>query len=206
MRAVEPSCLRGVLSVSLGPSATWEKRLEARRSSPAFLSTDLGDEDVGMGPPASPGAALQGPQGSGVIRGGEGAPLPGTARMHVCVHVCVCVGGGTAEIRGFYSFRPGQGARGAFWGLGLRLWSCPLEARQRAHQLLYWLREGEGAAARGITAPTSCGGAGPGAASSAQQGPVLLPDLSGLPPRVPELLGPQEDGWVAPTLQPGPQE
>ncbi|XP_057362696.1 SH3 and multiple ankyrin repeat domains protein 2 isoform X2 [Manis pentadactyla] len=30
-----------------------EKRLEARRNSPAFLSTDLGDEDVGLGPPAS---------------------------------------------------------------------------------------------------------------------------------------------------------
>ncbi|KAM5183910.1 SH3 and multiple ankyrin repeat domains protein 2 isoform 1-T1 [Callospermophilus lateralis] len=29
-----------------------EKRLEARRNSPAFLSTDLGDEDVGLGPPA----------------------------------------------------------------------------------------------------------------------------------------------------------
>nr|XP_023420201.1 SH3 and multiple ankyrin repeat domains protein 2 isoform X2 [Cavia porcellus] len=28
-----------------------EKRLEARRNSPAFLSTDLGDEDVGLGPP-----------------------------------------------------------------------------------------------------------------------------------------------------------
>ncbi|XP_056657130.1 SH3 and multiple ankyrin repeat domains protein 2 isoform X4 [Monodelphis domestica] len=27
-----------------------EKRLEARRNSPAFLSTDLGDEDVGLGP------------------------------------------------------------------------------------------------------------------------------------------------------------
>ncbi|XP_044115928.1 SH3 and multiple ankyrin repeat domains protein 2 isoform X3 [Neovison vison] len=30
-----------------------EKRLEARRNSPAFLSTDLGDEDVGLGPPAA---------------------------------------------------------------------------------------------------------------------------------------------------------
>ncbi|XP_058382157.1 SH3 and multiple ankyrin repeat domains protein 2 [Diceros bicornis minor] len=29
-----------------------EKRLEARRNSPAFLSTDLGDEDVGLGLPA----------------------------------------------------------------------------------------------------------------------------------------------------------
>ncbi|XP_058518672.1 SH3 and multiple ankyrin repeat domains protein 2 isoform X2 [Ochotona princeps] len=29
-----------------------EKRLEAKRNSPAFLSTDLGDEDVGLGPPA----------------------------------------------------------------------------------------------------------------------------------------------------------
>uniref|UniRef100_A0A670I082 SH3 and multiple ankyrin repeat domains 2 n=1 Tax=Podarcis muralis TaxID=64176 RepID=A0A670I082_PODMU len=28
-----------------------EKRLEARRNSPAFLSTDLGDEDVGLSPP-----------------------------------------------------------------------------------------------------------------------------------------------------------
>lgn len=28
-----------------------EKRLEARRNSPAFLSTDLGDEDVGLTPP-----------------------------------------------------------------------------------------------------------------------------------------------------------
>lgn len=88
MRAAEPSCLRAVLSVSLGPSATWEKRLEAR-SSPAFLSTDLGDEDVGTGPPASQGAALQVPQGSSVIWGGEGAPLLRTARMHVCVRVCV---------------------------------------------------------------------------------------------------------------------
>lgn len=31
-----------------------EKRLEARRNSPAFLSTDLGDEDVGLGLPAPP--------------------------------------------------------------------------------------------------------------------------------------------------------
>ncbi|XP_054998994.1 SH3 and multiple ankyrin repeat domains protein 2 isoform X4 [Sorex araneus] len=30
-----------------------EKRLEARRNSPAFLSTDLGDEDVGLGPPGT---------------------------------------------------------------------------------------------------------------------------------------------------------
>lgn len=116
MRAVEPSCLRGVLSVSLGPSATWEKRLEARRSSPAFLSTDLGDEDVGMGPPASPGAALQGPQGSGVIRGGEGAPLPGTARMHVCVHVCVCVGGRDSRDQGLLFLQTWPGCPGGILG------------------------------------------------------------------------------------------
>ena len=120
MRAAE-SCLRAVLSVSPGLSATWEKRLEARRNAPAFLSTDLGDEDVGMGAACPPGTTLQVPQGSGVTQGGEGVPLLGTACM--CVRVCVCVGGG----RGSWD----QGAsipsdlarvpREAFWGLGLRL-------------------------------------------------------------------------------------
>ena len=116
MRAAE-SCLRAVLSVSPGLSATWEKRLEARRNAPAFLSTDLGDEDVGMGAACPPGTTLQVPQGSGVTQGGEGVPLLGTACM--CVRVCVCVGSWDqgASIPSDLARVP----REAFWGLGLRL-------------------------------------------------------------------------------------
>lgn len=116
MRAAE-SCLRAVLSVSPGLSATWEKRLEARRNAPAFLSTDLGDEDVGMGAACPPGTTLQVPQGSGVTQGGEGVPLLGTACM--CVRVCVWGGGdGAAGIRGllFLQTWPGcPGRRSGVW-------------------------------------------------------------------------------------------
>ncbi|XP_055987790.1 SH3 and multiple ankyrin repeat domains protein 2 isoform X2 [Sorex fumeus] len=53
-----------------------EKRLEARRNSPAFLSTDLGDEDVGLGPPgpqARPGAF---PDEGGFSEDEDGAEPP----------------------------------------------------------------------------------------------------------------------------------
>ena len=112
MRAAE-SCLRAVLSVSPGPSATWEKRLEARRNAPAFLSTDLGDEDVGMGAACPLGTTLQVPQGSGVTRGGEGVPLLGTACM------CVRVGGGNgaAGIRGLLCLHTWPGCPGRHSGV-----------------------------------------------------------------------------------------
>ncbi|XP_036918486.1 SH3 and multiple ankyrin repeat domains protein 2 isoform X2 [Sturnira hondurensis] len=55
-----------------------EKRLEARRNSPAFLSTDLGDEDVGLGPLAPRGQPSDFPvEGSfGEEEGAEPLPLP----------------------------------------------------------------------------------------------------------------------------------
>lgn len=55
-----------------------EKRLEARRNSPAFLSTDLGDEDVGLGPPAPRGQPPDFPEEGdfGEEEGAEPLPLP----------------------------------------------------------------------------------------------------------------------------------
>ncbi|KAM5318517.1 SH3 and multiple ankyrin repeat domains protein 2 isoform 1-T1 [Glossophaga mutica] len=55
-----------------------EKRLEARRNSPAFLSTDLGDEDVGLGPPAprGPPSDFLEEGGFGEEEGTEPLPLP----------------------------------------------------------------------------------------------------------------------------------
>ncbi|XP_036137003.1 SH3 and multiple ankyrin repeat domains protein 2 isoform X1 [Molossus molossus] len=57
-----------------------EKRLEARRNSPAFLSTDLGDEDVGLGPPAPRGPPPKFPEegGFGEEEGAEQLSLPTT--------------------------------------------------------------------------------------------------------------------------------
>ncbi|XP_074227622.1 SH3 and multiple ankyrin repeat domains protein 2 isoform X1 [Camelus bactrianus] len=55
-----------------------EKRLEARRNSPAFLSTDLGDEDVGLGPPAPRARPSKFPEegGFGEEDGTEQLPSP----------------------------------------------------------------------------------------------------------------------------------
>ncbi|XP_032216083.1 SH3 and multiple ankyrin repeat domains protein 2 isoform X1 [Mustela erminea] len=55
-----------------------EKRLEARRNSPAFLSTDLGDEDVGLGPPAARAHPSNFPEevGFGEEDGAEPLSLP----------------------------------------------------------------------------------------------------------------------------------
>ncbi|XP_071074015.1 SH3 and multiple ankyrin repeat domains protein 2 isoform X2 [Dasypus novemcinctus] len=52
-----------------------EKRLEARRNSPAFLSTDLGDEDVGLGPPAPSARPSKFPEEEG-FGSEDGAELP----------------------------------------------------------------------------------------------------------------------------------
>ncbi|XP_053779660.1 SH3 and multiple ankyrin repeat domains protein 2 isoform X3 [Desmodus rotundus] len=52
-----------------------EKRLEARRNSPAFLSTDLGDEDVGLGLPAPRGQPSDFPEEGGFGEE-EGTELP----------------------------------------------------------------------------------------------------------------------------------
>ena len=110
---LSPVCGLFCLSVSPGPSATWEKWLEARRNAPAFLSTDLGDEDVGMGAACPLGTTLQVPQGSGVTRGGEGVPLLGTACM------CVRVGGGdgAAGIRGLLCLQTWPGCPGRHSGV-----------------------------------------------------------------------------------------
>ncbi|XP_037373298.1 SH3 and multiple ankyrin repeat domains protein 2 isoform X2 [Talpa occidentalis] len=57
-----------------------EKRLGARRDSPAFLSTDLGDEDVGLGPPVPRARPSQFPEegGFGEEDGAEPpSPTPG---------------------------------------------------------------------------------------------------------------------------------
>ena len=51
MRAAE-SCLRAVLSVSPGLSATWEKRLEARRNAPPSCPRTWGTRVWAWGLPA----------------------------------------------------------------------------------------------------------------------------------------------------------
>ncbi|XP_061058226.1 SH3 and multiple ankyrin repeat domains protein 2 isoform X2 [Eubalaena glacialis] len=78
-----------------------EKRLEARRNSPAFLSTDLGDEDVGLGPPAPQARPSAFPEEGGF---GEedsteqlSSPTPGAATREPENHF---VGGGEAGAQG----------------------------------------------------------------------------------------------------------
>nr|XP_012612894.1 SH3 and multiple ankyrin repeat domains protein 2 isoform X8 [Microcebus murinus]XP_012612895.1 SH3 and multiple ankyrin repeat domains protein 2 isoform X8 [Microcebus murinus]XP_012612896.1 SH3 and multiple ankyrin repeat domains protein 2 isoform X8 [Microcebus murinus]XP_020142059.1 SH3 and multiple ankyrin repeat domains protein 2 isoform X8 [Microcebus murinus]XP_020142060.1 SH3 and multiple ankyrin repeat domains protein 2 isoform X8 [Microcebus murinus] len=78
-----------------------EKRLEARRNSPAFLSTDLGDEDVGLGPPAPRTRPSKFPEegGFGDEDGAEQlpSPVPGAAPREAENHF---VGGGEASAQG----------------------------------------------------------------------------------------------------------
>lgn len=78
-----------------------EKRLEARRNSPAFLSTDLGDEDVGLGPPAPRIRPSKFPEegGFGDEDGTEQplSPTPGTAPRELENHF---LGGGEAGTPG----------------------------------------------------------------------------------------------------------
>uniref|UniRef100_A0A452RZJ2 SH3 and multiple ankyrin repeat domains 2 n=1 Tax=Ursus americanus TaxID=9643 RepID=A0A452RZJ2_URSAM len=78
-----------------------EKRLEARRNSPAFLSTDLGDEDVGLGPPAPRARSSNFPEevGFGEEDGTEplSLPTPGAAPREPENHF---VGGGEATAQG----------------------------------------------------------------------------------------------------------
>ncbi|XP_007466075.1 PREDICTED: SH3 and multiple ankyrin repeat domains protein 2 [Lipotes vexillifer] len=78
-----------------------EKRLEARRNSPAFLSTDLGDEDVGLGPPAPQARPSKFPEegGFGEEDGTEqlSSPTPGAATGEPENHF---VGGGEAGAQG----------------------------------------------------------------------------------------------------------
>ncbi|XP_023374048.1 SH3 and multiple ankyrin repeat domains protein 2 [Otolemur garnettii] len=75
-----------------------EKRLEARRNSPAFLSTDLGDEDVGLGPPAPRTQPSKFPE-EGEFGDEDGAeqlssPVPGAAPREPENHF---MGGGEAS-------------------------------------------------------------------------------------------------------------
>ncbi|XP_057585592.1 SH3 and multiple ankyrin repeat domains protein 2 isoform X2 [Hippopotamus amphibius kiboko] len=78
-----------------------EKRLEARRSSPAFLSTDLGDEDVGLGPPAPRARPSRFPEEGGFGEEDDTGPLsspaPGAAPREPENHF---VGGGEAGAQG----------------------------------------------------------------------------------------------------------
>ncbi|XP_030619129.1 SH3 and multiple ankyrin repeat domains protein 2 isoform X6 [Delphinapterus leucas] len=78
-----------------------EKRLEARRNSPAFLSTDLGDEDVGLGLPAPQARPSKFPEegGFGEEDGTEqlSSPTPGAATREPENHY---VGGGEAGAQG----------------------------------------------------------------------------------------------------------
>uniref|UniRef100_A0A8C6FB09 SH3 and multiple ankyrin repeat domains 2 n=1 Tax=Monodon monoceros TaxID=40151 RepID=A0A8C6FB09_MONMO len=78
-----------------------EKRLEARRNSPAFLSTDLGDEDVGLGLPAPQARPSKFPEegGFGEEDGTEqlSSPTPGAATREPENHF---VGGGEAGAQG----------------------------------------------------------------------------------------------------------
>nr|XP_051695124.1 SH3 and multiple ankyrin repeat domains protein 2 isoform X2 [Oryctolagus cuniculus] len=78
-----------------------EKRLEARRNSPAFLSTDLGDEDVGLGLPAPRIQPPEFPE-EGDFGDEDGAeelvlPTPGAAPREPENHF---VGGGEASAQG----------------------------------------------------------------------------------------------------------
>uniref|UniRef100_A0A2K6MAK2 SH3 and multiple ankyrin repeat domains 2 n=2 Tax=Rhinopithecus bieti TaxID=61621 RepID=A0A2K6MAK2_RHIBE len=78
-----------------------EKRLEARRNSPAFLSTDLGDEDVGLGPPAPRTRPSMFPE-EGVFADEDSAeqlssPMPGATPREPENHF---VGGAEASAQG----------------------------------------------------------------------------------------------------------
>ncbi|XP_008758290.1 SH3 and multiple ankyrin repeat domains protein 2 isoform X2 [Rattus norvegicus] len=78
-----------------------EKRLEARRNSPAFLSTDLGDEDVGLGPPAPRMQPSKFPEEGGFGDEDETEqpllPTPGAAPRELENHF---LGGGEAGAQG----------------------------------------------------------------------------------------------------------
>ncbi|XP_058545963.1 SH3 and multiple ankyrin repeat domains protein 2 isoform X4 [Neofelis nebulosa] len=78
-----------------------EKRLEARRNSPAFLSTDLGDEDVGLGPPAPRVRSSNFPEEADFGEEGDAEPLslpaPGAAPREPENHFA---GGGEAAAQG----------------------------------------------------------------------------------------------------------
>uniref|UniRef100_A0A667HFB1 SH3 and multiple ankyrin repeat domains 2 n=1 Tax=Lynx canadensis TaxID=61383 RepID=A0A667HFB1_LYNCA len=78
-----------------------EKRLEARRNSPAFLSTDLGDEDVGLGPPAPRVRSSNFPEEADFGEEGGAEPLslpaPGAAPREPENHFA---GGGEAAAQG----------------------------------------------------------------------------------------------------------
>lgn len=78
-----------------------EKRLEARRNSPAFLSTDLGDEDVGLGLPAPRMRPSAFPEegGFGEEEGADqlSPTMPGAAPREPESHF---VGGGEAAAQG----------------------------------------------------------------------------------------------------------
>ncbi|CAK7307674.1 SH3 and multiple ankyrin repeat domains protein 2 [Vulpes lagopus] len=78
-----------------------EKRLEARRNSPAFLSTDLGDEDVGLGPPAPRVHSSNFPEEAGFGEEDSAEPLslptPGAVPREPENHF---VGGGEAAAQG----------------------------------------------------------------------------------------------------------
>ncbi|XP_045710816.1 SH3 and multiple ankyrin repeat domains protein 2 isoform X2 [Phyllostomus hastatus] len=79
-----------------------EKRLEARRNSPAFLSTDLGDEDVGLGPPAPRGPPPDFPEEGdfGDEEGAEPLPLPTMPGAAPREPESRSVGGGEAAAQG----------------------------------------------------------------------------------------------------------
>lgn len=88
--------------------------------------------------------------------------------LQVCVCVCVWWGavgrGSWDQGASFPQTWPGcPGRCSGVWDQGCE--AAHWKREQRAHQLLHWLREAEGAVV-------------PGVASSARQGPVLLPDLS----------------------------
>ncbi|KAB0356819.1 hypothetical protein FD754_000975, partial [Muntiacus muntjak] len=74
-----------------------EKRLEARRNSPAFLSTDLGDEDVGLGPPAPRARPSKFPEEGGFGEEDGGEPLSSPAPREPENHF---VGAGEAGAQG----------------------------------------------------------------------------------------------------------
>ncbi|KAG8522557.1 SH3 and multiple ankyrin repeat domains protein 2 [Galemys pyrenaicus] len=76
-----------------------EKRLGARRDSPAFLSTDLGDEDVGLGPPGPRARPPPFPEegGSGEEDSAEPLSPPGGLAREPEGHL---TGGGEAGAQG----------------------------------------------------------------------------------------------------------
>ncbi|XP_004695085.2 PREDICTED: SH3 and multiple ankyrin repeat domains protein 2 [Condylura cristata] len=77
-----------------------EKRLGARRDSPAFLSTDLGDEDLGLGPPAPRGRSSQLPEEGGFGEDDGTEPPPPTPGGPAGEPEDLLAGGGEAGAQG----------------------------------------------------------------------------------------------------------